>query len=176
MDKLERIQAILNDDDYPDDGYEYTSDLLEPPRGVIAPRSTGTITKPASATLTISYLPTDEHPGLTVALTDLQTESISQSYETITVDNFSMTDDYTPHYNINLLASRELVQSLNHSINNTINYDLFHKIFWLVFSNTADGFNGEYDADHLCPHDNADNVEELIQVLYQVLGILFVLN
>jgi len=116
MDKLERIQAILNEDDYPDDGYEYTSDSLEPPRGVISPRSTATIKEPASATLTISYLPTDEHPGLTVALTNLLTESISQSYETITVDNFSMADDYTPHYSINLLASRELVLALQKAL------------------------------------------------------------
>ncbi len=169
MDKLQRIQAILNEDDYPDDGYEYTSDSLEPPRGIISPRSTGTIKEPASATLTITATTSKGECYAQVSLNDLQVESISQSYETITVDNFSMADDYTPHYSINLLASRELVQSLNHSINNTINYDLFHKIFWLVFSNTADGFNGEYDADHLCPHDNADNVEELIQVLYQEL-------
>ena len=114
MDKLERIQAILNEDDY-DCCNEYTSDSPEPPRGIIAPRSTGTIKEPASAALTITAT-TSKGEFLAVLLHDLQVESISQSYETITVDNFSMTDDYTPHYSINLLASRELVLALQKAL------------------------------------------------------------
>ena len=90
MDKLERIQAILNEDNYPIDEYECTSD-----------------SHPASAALTITATTTDKHTRATIGITDLELKSISQGY------------DYCselPHYSINLLASRELVLALQKAL------------------------------------------------------------
>ena len=59
MDKLERIQAILNDDDYPMDEYNL----------------------PASATIEITATTTDKHTRATIKITDLKLKSISQGYD-----------------------------------------------------------------------------------------------
>ena len=63
MDKLERIQAILNDDDYPMDEYNL----------------------PASATIEITATTTDEHTRATIGITDLELKSISQGYDDCSV-------------------------------------------------------------------------------------------
>ena len=85
--------------------------------GTIEPTPYGELYRfPASAALTITATTTNKHTPATVTLNDLQVEFISQSYESITVDNFSMADDYTPHYSINLLASRELVLALQKAL------------------------------------------------------------
>jgi len=87
MDKLERIQAILNDDDYPIDEYNF----------------------PALATIEITATTKKgKGPYATIVITDLELKSFSQGYDYCSG---------LPHYSINLLASRELVLALQKALN-----------------------------------------------------------
>ncbi len=86
MDKLERIQAILNDDDYPMDEYNLPA--------LAAIKITATTKK-------------GKGPYAEIGIADLELNSINQGYDYCSG---------LPHYSINLLASRELVLALQKAL------------------------------------------------------------